>query len=127
MTSLQLSGSALPNWGLYLELATIVNKRGTSTENAKKGDSLGDSPSPYWDPVLSAKVTTLSVHVSRWKVGGHLLWIDGPWGLLFSFHFLVLMLKSLGSHNGRKAKGHFPPRQWSLFLCLTILSWFQVQ
>jgi hypothetical protein len=36
-------------------------------------------PPPNWDPVLSAKVTTgsLSAPISRWKVGCHLLWIDG--------------------------------------------------
>jgi hypothetical protein len=32
-----------------------------------------------------------------------------------------------GSHNGQKAKGHFPVRQWSSFLCLTFLSQSPVQ
>jgi hypothetical protein len=36
--------------------------------------------------------------------------------LLATLHFLASMLRS---HNGRKTKGHFPPRQWSLFLCIT--------
>jgi hypothetical protein len=88
MTSSQLSGSAPPNWGLYLELATIVDRRGTSTENAQKGDSPGDSPGPHWDLALSAKVTTggLIAPISRWKVGCHLLWIDGSWGFLSRLH-----------------------------------------
>jgi hypothetical protein len=79
MTSLQLSERAPPDWGQHTELATMVNRRGTSAENAQKGDSLGDSPAPNRDPALSAKVTTggLSAPVSRWKVRCHLLWIDG--------------------------------------------------
>jgi hypothetical protein len=91
VTSSQLSGSAPPNWGLHPELATIVDRRGTSAENAKKGDRLGDSPSPHRDPALSAKVTTggLSAPISRWKVGCHLLWIDGSWGLLSRLYFLT--------------------------------------
>jgi hypothetical protein len=46
-----------------------------------KGDSPGDSPTPNWDPALSAKVTTggLSDPISRWKARCHLLWIDGFW------------------------------------------------
>jgi hypothetical protein len=79
MTSLQFSEKAPPNWGLHLEFATTVDRRGTSTENAKRGDSPGDSPAPNRDPVLSAKVTTggLSARISRWKVGCQPLWIDG--------------------------------------------------
>jgi hypothetical protein len=79
MTSLQFSEKAPPNWGLHLEFATTVDRRGTSTENAKRGDSPGDSSAPNRDPALSARVTTggLSVCVSRWKVRYHLLWIDG--------------------------------------------------
>jgi hypothetical protein len=38
----------------------------------------------------------------------------GP-GLLSMLHFLASMLRS---HNGKKAKGHFPPRQWSCFSVL---------
>jgi hypothetical protein len=34
MASLLLSERAPPNWGLYSELATLVDKRGTSAENA---------------------------------------------------------------------------------------------
>jgi hypothetical protein len=34
MASLLLSGRALPNWGLYPELAIMVDRRGTSAENA---------------------------------------------------------------------------------------------
>jgi hypothetical protein len=79
MTSLQLSKKSPPYWGLHLEFATIVDRRGTSTGNAKRGDSPGDRPAPNQDPVLSARVTTggLSAHISRWKVRCHLLWIDG--------------------------------------------------
>jgi hypothetical protein len=32
--SLLLSERAPPDWGLYLELATMVDRRGTSAENA---------------------------------------------------------------------------------------------
>jgi hypothetical protein len=34
MTSLLLSEKAPPEWGLYPELATMVDRRGTSAENA---------------------------------------------------------------------------------------------
>jgi hypothetical protein len=34
MASLLLSERAHPNWGLYPELATVVDRRGTSVENA---------------------------------------------------------------------------------------------
>jgi hypothetical protein len=92
MTSLQLSEKAPPNWGLHLEFATVVDRRGTSTGNAKREDSLGDSPAPNRDPALSARVTTggLSARVSRWKVRCHLLWIDGSrppvYALLLGIH-----------------------------------------
>jgi hypothetical protein len=83
MTSLQLSGSAPPNWGLHPKLATIVNRRGTSTENAQKGNSLGDSPSPHQDPVLSAKVTTGGLSAPHLQMEGGVpppmyLWVPGP-------------------------------------------------
>jgi hypothetical protein len=58
MTSLLLSERAPLDWGLHPELATILDRRGTSAENAQKRDSLGDSPASNWDPALSAKVTT---------------------------------------------------------------------
>jgi hypothetical protein len=35
MTSLLLSERMLLDWGLHSELATMVDKRGTSTENAQ--------------------------------------------------------------------------------------------
>jgi hypothetical protein len=71
MTLLHLSGRALPNWGLHPEFATIVDRKGTSSENAQKEDSPGGSPAPSWDPALSTKVTTggVSAPVSRWKGG----------------------------------------------------------
>jgi hypothetical protein len=61
--------------GLHPKLATIVDRSGTSGENAQNGDSPGDSPSPHQDLAPSAKVTTrvLSVPISRWNVGCHLL------------------------------------------------------
>jgi hypothetical protein len=64
---------------------------------SKKGNSLGDSPSPQWDLALSAKVITggLSAPLSRWKAGYHLLWTDGFQGLLSGLHFLISMLRSL--------------------------------
>jgi hypothetical protein len=34
MASLLLSERAPPNWGLYPEFATMVDRRGTSAENA---------------------------------------------------------------------------------------------
>jgi hypothetical protein len=34
MASLLLSERAPPDWGLYPELATLVDRRGTSAENA---------------------------------------------------------------------------------------------
>jgi hypothetical protein len=80
MTSSQLSGSAPLDWGLHPELATIVDRRGTSAENAQKGNSPGDSPSSHRDPILSAEVTTggLSAPDSRWKVGATSYGLMGP-------------------------------------------------
>jgi hypothetical protein len=74
-----------------------VDRMGTSAENAQKADSLGDRPASTGTlPSPSAKVTTggLSALVSRWKVGCHLLRIDGFWGLLSRIH-LTSMLRSL--------------------------------
>jgi hypothetical protein len=81
---------------LQPKLATIVDRRGISTGNAQKGDSLGDSPGPHQDLTPSTKVTTggLSAPVSRWKMGCHLLWTDGSLGLLSRLHFLTLVLRS---------------------------------
>jgi hypothetical protein len=56
MTSLLLSESGPLSWGLHPELATMVDRRGTSAEKAQKRDSPGVSPTPNWDPALSAKV-----------------------------------------------------------------------
>jgi hypothetical protein len=83
--------------GVHPKFATIVDRRGTSTGNAQKGDSPGDSPSPHQDLAPSAKVTTggLSAPVSKWKARSHLLWIDGFQGLLYRLHFLTSMLRSL--------------------------------
>jgi hypothetical protein len=107
----------------------MVDRMGTSAENAQKGDSLGDSPNPHWDPDLSAKVTTggLSAPVSRWKVKCHLLWIDGSQPPVHAPLLGIDVEEPQGSHNGRKTKGHFLARQWSLFLCLTFLSQSLVQ
>jgi hypothetical protein len=41
-----------------------------------------------------------------------------------TLHFLASMLRS---HNVRKTKGHFPPRQWSPFPCFIFFSWSPVQ
>jgi hypothetical protein len=114
MTSLQLSEKAPPDWGLHLEFATVLDRRGISTGNAKRGDSLGDSPTPNWDPALSAKVTTrsLSAPPPDGRRGANPYGLMGP-GLLATLHFLAFMLRS---HNDRKAKGHFPARQCSSFL-----------
>jgi hypothetical protein len=129
MTSLLLSERAPSNWGLHPELATIVDRRGTSAENAQKGGSPGDSPIPKREPALSAKVTTggLSAHVFRQKVECHLLWIDGSRPPVHTPLLGMHVEEPRGSHNGRKAKDHFPARQWRLFLCLTFLSWSLVQ
>jgi hypothetical protein len=72
MTSLLLSERAPPNWVLHPELGTVVDKRGTSAEDAQKEDSLGVSPAPNQDPALSAKVTTggLSTPVSSLQMEG---------------------------------------------------------
>jgi hypothetical protein len=98
MTSLQLLGSAPPDWGLHPKLATIVGMKGTSAENAQKGDSQEDSPNPQLGPCPLCKGNhwRSKSPVSRWKGGCHLLWIVGSWGLLSRLHFLVLMLRSLG-------------------------------
>jgi hypothetical protein len=129
MTSLLLSERAPPDWGLYPELATMVDRRGTSAENAQKGDSPGDSPTPNQDPALSVRVTTggLSAPISRWKTRCHLLWIDGSRPPVHAPLLVINVEETWGTHNGRKTKGHFPARQWSLFLCLTFLSRSLVQ
>jgi hypothetical protein len=96
MTSLQLSEKAPPDWGLHLEFATVLDRRGTSTRNAKRGDSLGDSPTPNWDPALSAKVTTgdLSAPPPDGRQGATSYGFMGP-SPLSMLHFLASMLRSL--------------------------------
>jgi hypothetical protein len=49
MTSLQLSKKAPPDWGLHLELATLVDRRVTSTENAQ-GEQPRRQPRPQPGP-----------------------------------------------------------------------------
>jgi hypothetical protein len=44
MTLLQLSGKDPPKWGLHPETATIVDRRGSSADNAQKGEA--------WETVL---------------------------------------------------------------------------
>jgi hypothetical protein len=114
MTSLLLSERAPPYWGLHLwwtggELLQRMPRRGTAWEIA---------PPPNQDPALSAKETTggLSAPISRWKVKSHLLWIDGSWPPVHAPLLVINVEEPRGSHNGRKAKGHFPTRQWSLFI-----------
>jgi hypothetical protein len=104
-------------------------QEGTSAEDAQKRDSMGDSPAPNWDPALSARVTTggLSARLSRWKARSHLLWIDGSWPPTHAPVLGINVEDPRGSHDGRKTKGHFPARQWSLFLCLTFLSQSPIQ
>jgi hypothetical protein len=63
--------TALRDCSTIPELATIVNRRGTSAWNAQKGDSLGDSSSPHQDPAFSTKVTTEGLSP---------LSSDGRWG-----------------------------------------------
>jgi hypothetical protein len=85
---------------------------------------MGDSPTPNQDPALSAKVTTggLSAPASRWKARCHLLWIDGSQPPVHAPLLGIDVEELPGSHGGRKTKDHFPPRQWSSFLCFTFLS-----
>jgi hypothetical protein len=70
MTSLLLSERAPSNWGLHPELATVVDKRSTSAENAQKGNSPGVSPAPNQDPALSAKLTTGGLSAPCLQMGG---------------------------------------------------------
>jgi hypothetical protein len=97
MTSLQLSGSAPPDRGLYPELATIVDKSGTSAGNVQKGDSLGDSVGPYQNLVLSANATTGDLSASHLQMEDRVPppMIDGSQGLLSRLHFLASMLRHL--------------------------------
>jgi hypothetical protein len=124
MSSLLLSETALPNWGLHPRLTTIVDRRGTSAEDAQKEDNMGDSPAPNRDPALSAKVTNgrLSALISRWKVRCHLLWVDGSRPPVHTPLLGINVEEPWDNHNGRKVKGHFLARQWSLFPYLTFLS-----
>jgi hypothetical protein len=57
MTSLQLSEKAPPDWGLHLEFATVVDRRGTSTGNGKGGTAWETAPPPS-GTLPSARVTT---------------------------------------------------------------------
>jgi hypothetical protein len=97
MTSLLLSERAPLDWGLHPKLGTMVDRRGTSAENAQKGDSPGESPTPNWDPALSAKVTTGGLIApppdGRW--GATFYGMMGP-GPLSRLHFLTSVLRSLG-------------------------------
>jgi hypothetical protein len=65
--------------------------------------------------------------ISRRKVRCHLLWIDGSWPPVHVPFLGIDVEEPRGSHYGRKAKDNFLARQWSLFVCLTILSWSPVQ
>jgi hypothetical protein len=94
-----------------------------------KGDSPGDSPTPNWDPALSAKVTTggLRAPSPDGRRSATSYGLMGP-SLLSMLHFLASMLRSLGVViMTEKAKPQFPARQWSMFLCFTFLSWSPVQ
>jgi hypothetical protein len=125
MTSLLISERVPPDWGLYPELSTMVDRRGTSGENAQKGDSQGVSPALNQDHALSAKVTTgnLSAPVSSWKARCHLLWIDGSQPPIHGQFLGINIEEPQGSHSGRKAKGYFLATQWSpFFLCYLSLS-----
>jgi hypothetical protein len=88
--------------------------RGTAWETAP----------PPTRTLSSAKVTTggLSTPISRWKARCHFLWIDGSQPPVHTPLLDIDVEEPHGSHNGREVKGHFPPRQWSSFLCLTFLS-----
>jgi hypothetical protein len=84
-----------------------------------KGESRGDSPAPNQDPALSAKVDG--------RQGATSYGLMDP-SLLFMIHFLTSMLRSLMvAIMTKKPKDHFPPRQWSSFLCFTFLSGSLVQ
>jgi hypothetical protein len=106
-----------PNWGLYPELVTMV-EGGAFLQRMLKGNSLGVSPAPNWDPALSAKVTTggLSAPTSRWKARCHLLWIDGYRPPVHTTVLGINIEEPWGNHYGRKTEDHFLARQWSLFL-----------
>jgi hypothetical protein len=60
---------------------------------------------------------------SRWKTRCHLLWIDGSQPPVHN----PLLGIDVEEPHGRKTKDHFPPRQWSLFLCFIFLSRSPVQ
>jgi hypothetical protein len=96
MTSLQLSGSAPPDRGLHPELAIIVDRRGTSAENAQRGTARETALAP-WDPALSAKVTTggLSAPSPGERLGATSYGLMGS-QLLSRLYFLTSMLRSLG-------------------------------
>jgi hypothetical protein len=113
-----LSEWAPPQLGHTSELATTVDRRGTSTENAQKGESSGDSSTPNWDPALSPKVT-LSGPMSGERRGPTSYGLIGPTSygligptsygligptsygligpcLLSKLHFLTSILRGLG-------------------------------
>jgi hypothetical protein len=50
MASLLLSERAPPDWGLDPEFATMVDRRGTSAEDAQKGGQHGRQPHPQPGP-----------------------------------------------------------------------------
>jgi hypothetical protein len=62
-----------------------------------------------------------------WMARCHFLWIDGSWPPVHAPLLGINVEEFWGSHNDRKMKGHFSARQWSLFLCLTFLSWSPIQ
>jgi hypothetical protein len=85
----------------------------------------GDSPTPNQDPAL-CKDNHWRSKCPHLQMEGEVppsYGLMGP-SLLSTFHFLASVLRS---HNGRKKKGYFPPREWSLFLCFTFFSWSPVQ
>jgi hypothetical protein len=96
MTSLLLSERALSDWGLYPELAAMVDRRGTSAENALKGDSPVNSPTPNWDPALckSNHWRSKCPPSPDGRQGATSYGLMGP-GPLSTLYFLALMLRSL--------------------------------
>jgi hypothetical protein len=98
MTSLLLSERAPPNWVLHPELATTVDRRGTSAEGAQKGRQprrqLRPQPGPC-PPCKGNHWRSKCPPSPDERQGATSYGLMGP-GFLSTLHFLASMSRSLG-------------------------------
>jgi hypothetical protein len=118
-----------PNWGLHPQLATTVNRRGTSTENALKGGQPRRQPHPQPGPCPFCKGNHCRSKCPHLQMEGGVQPLMDWWvlGLLSMLHFLTSMLRSLWvAIMAEKWKAIYLLESGAHFF-LTFLSWSPVQ